>query len=116
MTLSLLLVILLGAASIAYGVVTARQVMALDAGTARMQEIARAIEEGASAYLRRQYTTIGIVGAVLFVGCAIGRIPIEAVMRTIWPFYAAIAAALLLTTYWPAMSLALPRLLLGYGA
>ena len=55
------------------------------------------------------------VGAVLFVGCAIGRIPIEAVMRTIWPFYAAIAAALLLTTYWPAMSLALPRLLLGYG-
>ena len=67
MTLSLLLVILLGAASIAYGVVTGRQVLALDAGTARMQEIAKAIEEGASAYLRRQYTTIGIVGAVLFV-------------------------------------------------
>ena len=56
------------------------------------------------------------VGTVLFVGCAIGRIPIEAVMRTIWPFYAAIAVALLLTTYWPAMSLTLPRLLLGYGA
>jgi K(+)-stimulated pyrophosphate-energized sodium pump len=71
MTLSLLLVILLGAASIAYGVVTSRQVLALDAGTARMQEIAQAIEEGASAYLRRQYTTIGIVGAVLFVLVAI---------------------------------------------
>jgi K(+)-stimulated pyrophosphate-energized sodium pump len=71
MTLSLLLVILLGAASIAYGVVTARQVLALDAGTARMQEIAKAIEEGASAYLRRQYTTIGIVGAVLFVVVAL---------------------------------------------
>src|SRR5215218_2627072 len=71
MTLSLLLVILLGAASIAYGVVTSRQVLALDAGTARMQEIATAIQEGASAYLRRQYTTIGIVGVVLFVVVAI---------------------------------------------
>lgn len=55
------------------------------------------------------------VGAVLFVGCAIGRIPIEQVMRTIWPFYGAILLALMLTTYWPAMSLTLPRLLLGYG-
>ncbi len=54
------------------------------------------------------------VGAVLFVGCAIGRIPIEAVMKTIWPFYGAIALALILTTYWPAVSLTLPRLLLGY--
>nr|WP_246602320.1 TRAP transporter large permease [Falsiroseomonas tokyonensis] len=54
------------------------------------------------------------VGAVLFVGCAIGRIRIEDVMRTIWPFYGAIALALLLTTYWPAVSLTLPRLLLGY--
>ena len=55
------------------------------------------------------------VGAVLFVGCAIGRIPMEQVMRTIWPFYGAILLALILTTYWPAMSLTLPRLLLGYG-
>ncbi len=55
------------------------------------------------------------VGAVLFVGCAIGRIPIEAVMRTIWPFYGAILLALLLTTYIPEVSLTLPRLLLGYG-
>ncbi|WP_439549884.1 TRAP transporter large permease [Falsiroseomonas sp.] len=54
------------------------------------------------------------VGAVLFVGCAIGKIPIEAVMKTIWPFYGAILAALMLTTYWPAVSLTLPRLLLGY--
>ncbi|MCO6416370.1 sodium-translocating pyrophosphatase [Siccirubricoccus sp. KC 17139] len=67
MTLTLVLVIVLGATSIAYGVVTAKQVMALDAGTARMQEIARAVQEGAGAYLRRQYTTIGIVGIVLFV-------------------------------------------------
>ncbi len=55
------------------------------------------------------------VGAVLFVGCAIGKIRIEEVMRTIWPFYGAILLALLLTTYWPAVSLTLPRLFLGYG-
>jgi tripartite ATP-independent transporter DctM subunit len=55
------------------------------------------------------------VGAVLFVGCAIGRIRIEEVLRTIWPFWGAILLALMLTTYWPAMSLTLPRLLLGYG-
>src|SRR5690349_13643310 len=66
MTIALLLVILLGALSIAYGVVTAKQVMSLDAGSARMQEIAKAIQEGASAYLKRQYTTIGAVGVVLF--------------------------------------------------
>ena len=55
------------------------------------------------------------VGAVLFVGCAIGQIRIEEVMRTIWPFWGAILVALALTTYWPAVSLTLPRLLLGYG-
>ncbi len=66
MTISLLLVLVLGALSIAYGVVTAKQVMSLDAGTARMQEIALAVQEGASAYLKRQYTTIAAVGAVLF--------------------------------------------------
>lgn len=56
------------------------------------------------------------VGAVLFVGCAIGQIRMEQVMRTILPFWGAILVALLLTTYWPAVSLTLPRLLLGYGA
>jgi len=54
------------------------------------------------------------VGAVLFVGCAIGKIKIEEVMRTIWPFWGAILVALLLTTYIPEVSLTLPRLLLGY--
>jgi tripartite ATP-independent transporter DctM subunit len=54
------------------------------------------------------------VGAVLFVGCAIGQIRIEDVMRTIWPFWGAILVALALTTYVPEVSLTLPRLLLGY--
>jgi K(+)-stimulated pyrophosphate-energized sodium pump len=66
MTEALLIVIVLGALSIAYGAVTAGQVMGMDAGSARMQEIAKAIQEGAQAYLKRQYTTIGAVGAVLF--------------------------------------------------
>ena len=67
MTLSLLLVILAGLAAVAYGVVTARQVMALPAGNARMQEIAAAIQEGAQAYLNKQYTTITLVGVVVLV-------------------------------------------------
>ena len=66
-TIALLLVIALGALSIVYGYLTVKDVLARDAGSERMQEIARAIQEGASAYLKRQYTTIGIVGVVLFV-------------------------------------------------
>ncbi len=49
------------------------------------------------------------VGSVLFVGCAIGGIRIEDVLRALWPFYAAFLAVLLLVTYVPAVSLALPR-------
>ncbi len=56
------------------------------------------------------------VGAVLFVGCAIGQIRIEHIIKTIIPFWGAILVALMLTTYWPAVSLTLPRLLLGYGS
>ena len=63
----LLLVIICGALSIVYGVWAARSVMQADAGNARMQEIAAAIQEGATAYLRRQYTTIAIAGAIIFV-------------------------------------------------
>ncbi|MGI9426140.1 MAG: TRAP transporter large permease [Hyphomicrobiaceae bacterium] len=50
------------------------------------------------------------VGACLFVGCAVGKVPIERAVRSIWPFYAAILVALLLTTFIPAISLTLPSL------
>ncbi|MEL6868360.1 MAG: TRAP transporter large permease [Pseudomonadota bacterium] len=51
------------------------------------------------------------VGAVLFVGCAIGKIPIEKTVRTIWPFYGALIVALIAVIYVPALSLWLPSLL-----
>lgn len=50
------------------------------------------------------------VGAVLFVGCAVGKIPISQAMRTIWPFYGAAFATLMLVTYIPQLSLWLPSL------
>ena len=52
------------------------------------------------------------VGSCLFVGCAVGNIPIEKAVRTIWPFYFAIFVALMLITFVPAISLTLPRLLI----
>ena len=50
------------------------------------------------------------VGAVLFVGCAVGRIGVGEVLRTIWPFYGAAFATLMLVTYIPGLSLWLPSL------
>ncbi|WP_342162425.1 sodium-translocating pyrophosphatase [Methylobacterium sp. SD21] len=68
--LPLILIIVGGLCAIAYGIVTITDVMKRDAGTQRMQEIAGAIAEGAQAYLKRQYLTIGLVGIVLFVALA----------------------------------------------
>ncbi|MFO1100914.1 MAG: sodium-translocating pyrophosphatase [Xanthobacteraceae bacterium] len=65
--ITLWVIVLCGALSIVYAVWATQSVMNSDAGTERMQEISAAVREGAQAYLRRQYTTIGLVGIVIFV-------------------------------------------------
>jgi K(+)-stimulated pyrophosphate-energized sodium pump len=65
--LSLYFIIACGILSIVYAVWATQSVLAADAGNQRMQEIAGAIREGATAYLTRQYTTIAIVGVVVFI-------------------------------------------------
>jgi K(+)-stimulated pyrophosphate-energized sodium pump len=67
-----------GLVAVIYGFVTSRQVLSSSAGSAKMQEIAGAIQEGAQAYLKRQYTTIGIVGIVVAIIVAIFLGPISA--------------------------------------
>jgi len=70
--------IILGLLAVVYGFVTSRQILGASAGNAKMQEIAGAIQEGAQAYLKRQYTTIGVVGVVVAVVVAIFLGPISA--------------------------------------
>jgi len=67
MSPELIFALVCGFLALAYGMVSVKWILAKPAGTTRMQEIASAIQEGAQAYLNRQYTTIGIAGIVLLV-------------------------------------------------
>ncbi|MFL5072619.1 MAG: sodium-translocating pyrophosphatase [Xanthobacteraceae bacterium] len=71
---ALWVIIACGALSIVYGIWAIQSVMSSDAGSQKMQEISAAVREGAQAYLKRQYTTIAIVGIVIFliVGLLLG--------------------------------------------
>ena len=72
MTTTLLIAIACGLAAVLYGILASRTVLASSAGNERMQAIAAAIQEGASAYLQKQYTAIGIVGVIVLIGVFAG--------------------------------------------
>src|SRR3546814_2515776 len=74
-----LIAIACGLLAVLYGFITSRQVLGSPAGNEKMQEIAAAIQEGAQAYLKRQYSTIALVGVVVAVIIAVTLGTISAV-------------------------------------
>ena len=60
-------VIFCGLSAVVYGILTSKKILSLSTGNESMQKISLAIQEGAKAYLNRQYKTISIVGLVIFV-------------------------------------------------
>jgi len=72
MDTNVLIALVCGVIAVVYGVVNIGWIMKLGQGDEKMQKISKAIQEGAGAYMKRQYTTIAIVGVVLFILIAIG--------------------------------------------
>ncbi|HEX7101705.1 MAG TPA: sodium/proton-translocating pyrophosphatase, partial [Nitrolancea sp.] len=70
-TVALTLAIVAGALALVYGLILVRWVLALSDGNERMKEIASAIQEGASAYMRRQYQLVAIVAVVVAIILAV---------------------------------------------
>ena len=79
MTTLIMVIIFCGLLGVAYGIWASKSVMDADPGNERMREIAGAIQEGAGAYLKRQYATIAIVGVIIFLLVAYLLDPIVAV-------------------------------------
>jgi K(+)-stimulated pyrophosphate-energized sodium pump len=71
--------IICGIIAVLYGIVTSRQVLGMSPGNQRMVEVSAAIQEGAAAYLKRQYTTIAIVGIIVAIIIGIFLKPLSAV-------------------------------------
>src|SRR4029079_11964413 len=87
-----------GLIAVLYGIFTSRQVLAASPGNERMIEVAGAIQEGAAAYLRRQYTTIAIVGVIVAIIVGIFLKPLSAVAFLIGAILSGSAGFICMTT------------------
>jgi len=75
-----------GLLGVAYGMFTTTWVLKQDPGSPRMQEISAAVQEGASAYLNRQYKTVALVGVILFVLLfGLGKYVAIGLRSPVWP-------------------------------